>query len=776
MKRPPRPGLRLVAAREIRFFRRDHAGLFLLLAVPLIAFAVLAWTFSHPVVRGLNVVVVDTDRSRISSEFIQAIAAAPGLQVTERADSLTAATSAIRSGAAIAAVYIPPDFGADLLAGRRPQIVGFYNTQYFTPGNIASKGLRDAISAVAARLSPASAVKPPAGIGGSLLIEQYVLTNPASNYAGFLVRAIMPTVLHVVVAIATGYAVGTEFSRRSRRAWLRCAGGSRLVALAGKLMPLFAVFFTLIAINALILHAGFEVSFRGDVLMIVLAAALFIAAYQSLAAVLQLLVRDLSLGLSLTAIITSPAFGFAGVGIPVLAMGAFARGWGALLPLRWYQQILFDQAARGAPTHASAIPYAILSAMALSLFAAAWALMRRLALQRRAESEPADDAHETGVGSAFLAEWRRVLADRPVFSLMVIAPLIYGVFYPQPYLGQLVRKIPIAVVDDDRTSLSRQFIQTLAADEAVSVALVAPTMNAAQQALYDRKVFGIIEIPPDTERDVLKGEAARVPAYVDSAYFLVFNRTLTGILESAADTNLTHVAPGSGALTRLALAVKSPIELVLEPLYNPTGGYASYVVPGAFMLIIQQTLLMGAATLAGFAFQRRERSASPALVLVTLVGRALAHVTIYIPALLLYLVILPRLYGFSTLGRPLDLALFAVPFVLAVSLMGQAAGCFFRHRETAVLAFVATTLPQFFLVGVSWPREMVPPALDTLRRIFPSVSGIDGLVRINQMGATLAETRTDWLYLWLLAAIYLGLGVAAASRRRPGRRVSAHAV
>ena len=46
MKRPPRPGLMLVATREIRFFRRDHAGLFLLLAIPLIAFAVLAWTFT----------------------------------------------------------------------------------------------------------------------------------------------------------------------------------------------------------------------------------------------------------------------------------------------------------------------------------------------------------------------------------------------------------------------------------------------------------------------------------------------------------------------------------------------------------------------------------------------------------------------------------------------------------------------------------------------------------------------------------------------------------
>ena len=83
----------------------------------------------------------------------------------------------------------------------------------------------------------------------------------------------------------------------------------------------------------------------------------------SLAALLQLLVRELAFGLSLTAIITSPAFGFAGIGLPVLAMSGFARGWGSLLPLRWYLQILVDQAERGAPVQASAVPLAILAGM-----------------------------------------------------------------------------------------------------------------------------------------------------------------------------------------------------------------------------------------------------------------------------------------------------------------------------------------------------------------------------------------------------------------------------
>jgi len=189
-------------------------------------------------------------------------------------------------------------------------------------------------------------------------------------------------------------------------------------------------------------------------------------------------------------------------------------------------------------------------------------------------------------------------------------------------------------------------------------------------------------------------------------------------------------------------------------------------VPAAFVLIIQQTLLMGAATLAALAFARpatpAQRAASgPAAVL----GRALAHVTIFAPALALFLVVLPRIYGFSTLGGLGDMALFALPFILATSFMGQAAGSFFRHRETAILVFVATTLPQFFLVGVSWPREMIPPLLSDLRRAFPSESAIDGFVRLNQMGARLIELRGDWLYLWLLAALYFALAVIATRRR-----------
>src|SRR5215468_751630 len=127
------PGLIAVATRELRWLRRDLVARFLIIGVPLIAFAILALTFSGAVVRDLGVIVVDADRSPTSVNFVQAIDAAPGVSVKLRGDNLSAATHAIRSGDALAAAYIPRNFERDLTAGRRPQIVVFYNQQYYTP-------------------------------------------------------------------------------------------------------------------------------------------------------------------------------------------------------------------------------------------------------------------------------------------------------------------------------------------------------------------------------------------------------------------------------------------------------------------------------------------------------------------------------------------------------------------------------------------------------------------------------------------------------------------
>jgi ABC-2 type transport system permease protein len=773
VRRPARPGILLVATRELRWMRRDGLALFLAIGVPIIAFAILAAVFSNPVVRNLRVSVVDADRSATSLTYVQSLASAPGVSVAQRSGDMTSAMHAIRSGDAIAAVYIPENFERDLIDRKRPQVVVLYNRQYFSPGNSASAAISSAVAAATATLPDTSPAAGKSFSPGSLVVEEYVLTNPALNYAQFLLRAILPHVLHVVVAIAAGYAVGSEFSRRSRRAWLRAAGGSPLTALVGKLMPLFGIFILMMVADAGIIHGLFAVTFRGDSLIMGAAACLLIIAYLAVGSFFQLLVRELATGMSLTALICNPAFGFAGVGFPLIAMGEFPRLWGDALPLRWYMQILFDQAVRGLPPASSVQPLLALGALALGFFALSWLRLRALAITAPShphEEAPAGDAvFAPGVGMAMFAEMRRVLNDRGVLGLIVLAPLIYGALYPQPYLGQVLRHIPIAVVDQDHTELSRNLVQSLNADEATAVTVRSDTLAEAQAALARREVFAILGIPQDTEKEVLKGNHARLAAYVDSAYFLLYNRMLQGISEASGSVNVDVASRGAreeGGLAHAALTRSSPVEVLSEPLYNPTGGYASYVVPAAFILILQQTLLLGVATMGGVTSEsgrRQEREGVRAIL-----GQAIAHLCLSLPGLALYLIILPRVFGFSTLGGVLDLLAMAIPFVLSVSFLAQFASLWFQRRETAVLLFIAASLPLFFTVGVSWPVEAIPDIIRDASRAFPSTSAIDGLVRINQMGATLHDVARDWASLWALVAIYgaLAIGAALVFRRR----------
>jgi ABC-2 type transport system permease protein len=762
MRRKPKPGFLLVARRELRWLLHDRAALILMFGVPLFAFAVLAAVFSHPVIRDLGVVVVDADRSETSRAFADELSASSGLGIVERAGDLAAAVRAIRSGDAIGALYVPADFERDLRAGRRPQVVGFYNQQFLTAAGIAASGLNDSLTSAAKRaVAPAA---PKASRIGSLVAETIVLVNPQRNYAQFLLRTLLPMVLHVIVMLTAGYAVGSEFRRRSMRTWLACAGGNPIVALAGKLAPLFGIFLVIMLTVPIILQGLIGISFKGDVPMIVVAASLMIAGYLSLGALVQLLVRDLALGLGLTGLVVSPAFGYAGVGFPTFGMNAFAQAWGAILPVRWYMAVLLGQAARGLPLSESARPFAALATLAVVYSLLAVLRLRAVArnMPRATPAPPPVGAAKAprGIGGAFATEWQRVLAIPGAFILLVVAPLIYGVFYPQPYLNQILRKIPIAVVDNDHSELSRRIVQMLDASGAVKVAVDANTLPEAHAALDRGEVFAVVGIPPETERDVLKGTTVHIPVYADATYLFIF-RTLGNGISVAINTLSSQLAAGGartdGSLVKATLASISPAEILLQPIFNPVGGYGSYIVPAAFVLILQQLLLVGASLLTVVALAQGVGGA-----FVSVLGRGIAHLTIYLPALALYFIVLPHFYGFSTLGQPLQLLALASIFVLATSFMAQAAGAWFRHPETPTLIFLGISLPQLFLTGFSWPREAIPKTVQAVGYIFPSDFAIDGIVRINQLGASLWEVVRDWRGLWCLAVIYFALAVMSA--------------
>jgi ABC-2 type transport system permease protein len=365
--------------------------------------------------------------------------------------------------------------------------------------------------------------------------------------------------------------------------------------------------------------------------------------------------------------------------------------------------------------------------------------------------------------NAFRDELRRIFTLRPVFSVLVIGSAFYALFYPQPYLNEALRNVPVAVVDDDGTSTSRELARLVDATSDIAVTMVLPDLVSAEHEVYARNIFGILVIPKNFERDLLHGRASPIALYADASYFLMYQRVSGGVIAVARTLGVQVESArliGIGVDPALAAAATDPLQLTAVPLFNPQGGYATYVLPGAFVLLLQQILLMGVGllgTLPATGPASNPAGGSPPGPLARIVGKMLAYLLFESVILPLYLIALPHFYGLPRLGGVVPVLILAVPFVLAVAGLGLVVAAIFRSPLRVQLVLGTIGLPFFFLAGFAWPTEVIPGPIHTASLLVPSSSAINGFTRLAQLGASLADVRDEFLTLWGLAVFYGGI-------------------
>lgn len=354
-------------------------------------------------------------------------------------------------------------------------------------------------------------------------------------------------------------------------------------------------------------------------------------------------------------------------------------------------------------------------------------------------------------------ELQNLLADYGVLMVLVGGTLFYALFYPLPYRDQVAREVPVAVVDLDRSVTSRQLIRMLDATEQIRVEAVLRDSLEGKDWLQRGKVGGLVEIPADFERHVLRGEITRVGIWGNAAYVLLYSQVATGAA-NATGTFSTGVLvtrlEGQGIPTATALNQALPVELALHELFNPGGGYGSYVVPAVLVLILQQTLLIGVGMMgAGQALRQRQQQTGEHPV-TGLLARGLPYLAIHLLLALLILLVVYRLYAFPSPVPALMALLVLLPFLVAVIQFGFLLASCFRNRETVLEIMILISLPTLFLAGFMWPAEAMPPLLSSLGWLMPSTAGIDAFVRFHQMGASFGEIASSWFWLWGLALFY----------------------
>lgn len=361
-----------------------------------------------------------------------------------------------------------------------------------------------------------------------------------------------------------------------------------------------------------------------------------------------------------------------------------------------------------------------------------------------------------------LVEYVAIVRDTSVLLVFLAGLVLYSMMYPYPYSAEVLRNVLVVPVDQDRTMLSQKLMRWADTTEEVSLTDEAADMAEARERVLNGRANAIFLIPEGFERKVLRGEQATVSVYADGSYFMIFRQVVSGLYKATATLSAgveikRMTAAGMGE--QQARQARDPLPIVTRALFNPAGGYATYVTPAVLILVLQQTLLIGMGTLGGTRNEEFTKAPPPPpgekdSALAVLLGRTLAYFSIYILYPLFYLAVVFRMYSLPYQHNPATVMIFLIPFVLSVTLLGLALNMLFRARETSIPVVLITSVPAIFLMGYSWPHEAIPGVLQALSRLIPCTAGALGFVRINQMGATLYEVRHEWFTLWGLCAFY----------------------
>lgn len=376
---------------------------------------------------------------------------------------------------------------------------------------------------------------------------------------------------------------------------------------------------------------------------------------------------------------------------------------------------------------------------------------------------------------AFKAELDTVMRNKGALLILIGAAIIYPIIYSIAYSPELLRELPVAIVDMDNTASSRTLINMIDATEQISLTQHVSTLNEAERLFASNTVHGVVLIPIDFEKDLINGKQTSLSSYCDASYLLMYKQTLTGVLQSSltfsAGVELKRLM-AKGSSMEQAMHQVQPVKVKYTNLYNPSSAYGSFAMPAIIIFILQQTLLIGIGLMGGFQREQgrhihtiRGYSNNPSAVIL---GKSLTYALITLFNSLFALVCVHHWFQFPMSSDFISISLLLIPFVLSTIFMGIAISAMFKKAEHSIMILVFLSLIIIFLTGFSWPITSLPEPLKYIRLLFPCNIIIEPYLRVREMGVPLTDVSKEFnmIMIQMVGYFFLTLLIFKQKRRK----------
>lgn len=329
-----------------------------------------------------------------------------------------------------------------------------------------------------------------------------------------------------------------------------------------------------------------------------------------------------------------------------------------------------------------------------------------------------------------LKDIKNIFKDPAAMLIMLLLPLAYPLLYSFIYTNEVVRDMPVCVVDMSDTQESRHFTRQLDATPDVEVAYRVNDFEEGQRLMREQKVHGILYFPSDYAEKMQKMQQSPLEIYTDMGFMLYYKAFYLATYNVMLEQKHPLLADNPEV-----------IKVHDYPMFNTQGGYGNFLLPAVLVLILQQTMLLGMATQVGTRRQQGLRD----FTIPERVRQGVSYYLVYFVLAAYVLIIVPKIFCFTQLISTWSLIFLLIPMLLSMVTFSILISIFFKHRETPLLYIAPTSVILLFLTGISWPESSMPQFWADFAWLIPSTPAVRAFVKMNCMGANLSLVSP---YIW----------------------------
>lgn len=355
-------------------------------------------------------------------------------------------------------------------------------------------------------------------------------------------------------------------------------------------------------------------------------------------------------------------------------------------------------------------------------------------------------------------EFKRIFANDVLLAIFFGAPVLYGILFGYVYQQAKVVDLPIVIIDQDRSPTSDKIIDAFGDNEGLLVSDVRYTAGNLIDEMPTQQYAAVITLPSNFEADVFQKKHPEIRVDLNMANILNANTASNHIQTVLLTLNAGMEIEGlkkQGMHPAQAKASYESFKININKLYNSTGNYVTFMLPGLLGGIMQQIIFLAMALVFSRDFEDGYFG--------TLVKESKSSLYLIALKTTPFLIMLPLIWLVVALFFPyfkVDINIFNFPMFVLVVLLTFASifiGMLFsiaipsQLKATELLMVIST--PAFILSGFTWPTMAIPDAITNIAQFIPLTQFLSGFRKIAFYDGDLASIKPELGMLFIIMAV-----------------------